>query len=678
MNVLKSWFAYISLLGHQVLLREQLRVTPALATLGHQVFLLEQLRVTPGLSTLGHQVFLHEQLRAKMLEEMDAEFGIGNLVEEEFAPLMNKGKEYTSRDLKGIKVEHGMGSFKEGKAVILTLKDKGILDEDDEGDTLVNVNIVDDERSKKNVENKKKKPDYKPWDEPEYDEYGMLKTSNILDKYDEEIDGEKRDAFTLGSGGKYDGEHEKNMEKIRAQLRQQGQSLSLAAPNIASEYYTQEEMDAKFKKVKKKVRKIRKKMVKADDLLPLEDEVPRSRNKRGTNEDNQEITPQESEWGAAFMSGMGQVQSTEDMEVDKPDFEDGESFVHVHAELPLVGQTFVVKLFERLKKGTNEDNQEIMPQESEWGAAFMSGMGQVQSTEDMEVDKPDFEDGESFVHVHAELPLIAEKIIAQRGADTNSAGVAGSIVLNSTSEFCRTLGDIPTYGQSGNREEDKDELGEFESELLEQRKRREEEEEEKTNRWEEVAIDTQPVEIKEEEKVVLDDEPTVDKGLAAALQLSVKKGFLVHEVAKKLPTSKLVTEMEAQNYSIEDKRFDDIDEKYKKRDRFYNSGIVTEFKEKESYKPDVKIEYVDDKGRNLDSKEAFRQLSHRFHGKGSGKRKQEKRSKKMEEDELMKQMSSTDTPLHTLTRLIEKQEREKTPYILLSGSKHVALTKPSQ
>ena len=33
-----------------------------------------------------------------------------------------------------------------------------------------------------------------------------------------------------------------------------------------------------------------------------------------------------------------------------------------------------------------------------------------------------------------------------------------SIVLNATSEFCRALGDIPTYGQAGNREEDKDEL----------------------------------------------------------------------------------------------------------------------------------------------------------------------------------------------------------------------------
>jgi len=30
-------------------------------------------------------------------------------------------------------------------------------------------------------------------------------------------------------------------------------------------------------------------------------------------------------------------------------------------------------------------------------------------------------------------------------------------------------------------------------------------------------------------------------------------------------------------------------------------------------------------------------------------------------------MSSTDTPLKTLSRLIEKQEREKSAYIVLSG-----------
>lgn len=33
-----------------------------------------------------------------------------------------------------------------------------------------------------------------------------------------------------------------------------------------------------------------------------------------------------------------------------------------------------------------------------------------------------------------------------------------SIILNATAEFCRTLGDIPTYGMAGNRDEDEDEL----------------------------------------------------------------------------------------------------------------------------------------------------------------------------------------------------------------------------
>lgn len=34
----------------------------------------------------------------------------------------------------------------------------------------------------------------------------------------------------------------------------------------------------------------------------------------------------------------------------------------------------------------------------------------------------------------------------------------GNIVLNATAEFCRTLGDIPTYGLAGNREENGQEL----------------------------------------------------------------------------------------------------------------------------------------------------------------------------------------------------------------------------
>ena len=62
--------------------------------------------------------------------------------------------------------------------------------------------------------------------------------------------------------------------------------------------------------------------------------------------------------------------------------------------------------------------------------------------------------------------------------------------------------------------------------------------------------------------------------------------------------------------------------------------MVVEFKDKDGYKPNVKVEYVDDNGRMMTPKEAFRYLSHRFHGKGSGKRKTEKRSKKVEMEQV--------------------------------------------
>jgi len=49
----------------------------------------------------------------------------------------------------------------------------GILDEDID-DTLINVNLIDDERAAKNVENKKKKPGYQAYDDSEFDEYGVV------------------------------------------------------------------------------------------------------------------------------------------------------------------------------------------------------------------------------------------------------------------------------------------------------------------------------------------------------------------------------------------------------------------------------------------------------------------------------------------------------------------------
>lgn len=59
-------------------------------------------------------------------------------------------------------------------------------------------------------------------------------------------------------------------------------------------------------------------------------------------------------------------------------------------------------------------------------------------------------------------PMRPEKIamdIKQEVDMAEEGGAAGgNIILNSTAEFCRTLGDIPTYGQAGNRDENNQEF----------------------------------------------------------------------------------------------------------------------------------------------------------------------------------------------------------------------------
>lgn len=140
------------------------------------------------------------QRRAKILEDMDNEFGVDNLVEEEIR--REKKKIYSENHLKGLRVDHDVGEFAEGKTIILTLKDQGVLDEEN-ADTLINVNIVDEERYRKNVDNKLLNPNHYGYNvyQEEVDEFGMPIHRNVLSKYDEEIAGSsKKSSFTIGRG----------------------------------------------------------------------------------------------------------------------------------------------------------------------------------------------------------------------------------------------------------------------------------------------------------------------------------------------------------------------------------------------------------------------------------------------------------------------------------------------
>ncbi|KAG8180023.1 hypothetical protein JTE90_026627 [Oedothorax gibbosus] len=550
-----------------------------------------------------HQKMLQEKeaadKRAKLLEEMDAEFGIGALVEEEF----DKKNAYTSQHLKGLTIAHEVDSFREGHQVILTLKDKGVLEEEE--DVLENVNIVDNERYAKNVENKKKKPDYKAYEEPEYDEFGILKKKNMLAKYDEEIEGEKKKTFKIGNSSNAYMTKEQELELIRMKLKQQNEmSLEMPELKIANEYYTAEDM-VQFKKPKKR-RKVKKaSMLKADDLLP---------------EGQEEMD-------------FGSRRKVRRRQIDPDDV--GDVIVSTTG-IPLIGEEVKVEM--------EIDNENEDQAEKE----LHSALNKARKLKERKI--------------MATAPEKVMAILSSVGSDSmGDSKAAVNIEMNSVAEFCRTLGDIPTYGMSGNREEEAEDMMDLDNDLDE----REQQDLESQNQgaWNEVDVEEKPAEIlMRENEPILEEEPDITLGVAGALRMATKKGYLEKE-DEKLSGSSRSSSLQAQSYTIEEKFYED--DKFGKRDRY--TGPVQEFREKSNYKPDVKLEYIDDSGRLLTSKEAFRYLSHKFHGKGPGKNKVDKRMKKLDQDQRLKQMSSTDTPLNTVKLLQLKQKETQSPFIVLSG-----------
>lgn len=562
--------------------------------------------------------------RAKLLQEMDEEFGVSSLVEEEFG--QSKKAAYTSQDLKGLKVQHKVESFSEGQTVILTLQDKGVLEEEE--DVLVNVGLVDKEKAEKNVELKKKKPDYKPYEEDEsVDDMVMLKPRIVLSKYDEEIDGEKKKSFRLSTGGFADGERERELEVMKETLRSQAQSLEMPALSIASEYFSPQEMVG-FNKTKRRVRKIRKK-----EKNTLSDELPDD--------------TRSSDFGSRAR-GRGRKQKEE--EVVEEEKEEENRLTHV----PQMSDDI------RMAEMDISDDDDFTPTEPaviEEDEAEQELQKQLEKQRKLKQKQLLKDSGER----------VAEQIKEHDKWDhDNDPERKSNIVFNATSEFCRTLGDIPTYGLSGNRE-DQEDIMDFEQEAEKDDAGDSDSDMDENIGWSTVNLDE---ELKQPDfatasTTILDEEPIVNSGLAAALLLCKNKGLLDTQMQKvarvKAPKGVLTPNGD---YCIEDKM--GFDDKYSRREEY--RGFTQDFKEKEAYKPDVKIEYVDESGRRLTPKEAFRQLSHRFHGKGSGKMKTERRMKKLEEEALLKKMSSSDTPLGTVALLQEKQKSQKTPYIVLSGS----------
>lgn len=150
---------------------------------------------------------------------------------------------------------------------------------------------------------------------------------------------------------------------------------------------------------------------------------------------------------------------------------------------------------------------------------------------------------------------IKAEVKTEHDSDDEANHPSDYITLNQTAEFCRTLGDIPTYGMSGNRGVDVTEMMDLESDHEETGERMDEDEP-ITGTWNSVDTELEPQpsqkNLEVAEVAILDEEPDVAVGMAAALKLAVSKGYLEKEESAR-PSSSRMAYLQAQNYAIEDK-----------------------------------------------------------------------------------------------------------------------------
>ncbi|CAJ0586117.1 unnamed protein product, partial [Mesorhabditis spiculigera] len=670
--------------------------------------------------------------RAKALDALDEELADSGAIEGQSKKKKTGKKKPAGNAMTGgLTIGHSKDEFLSGQEQILVLEDKGVLDDGEE--VLVNPNIVDKERTTRNVDLKKKRGAREYGDD--LDEFGNPK-EGMLSKYDE-MDGPERTTFRLDDRGEVDIEKEKEEREMRQRLLMAGKILvNLDDSNKftrASEFYTQEEMIS-FRKVKKekKEKKLRKRggkekggMLKADDLVPVEpaggaDRGSRSRRRHGSDDEEQMDT------SVVKKEPKREARDGEDGEIET-EMPDGATGKWKRTQQQQVDIDALKRIVEReMAEEDDESDDDIIP-----------GI----NLDDVLIDD-DAED---------ELQSMLEKARRLKQQPTRTAGARdikvevkeepmeegeqqmqaddddGLVLIDSTMEYCRNIGEIRTHGIAGNRddaidyEEDEREAEEPQREedeaekkpdplmaqkaedeeikriraLKEKKRRQAAAAKESRGGWMEPtstsALDAEDEaalrDVKgewhgsesegeaddedREEEDVLGGEIDATKGVGAMLKLASKKGYLT-DMGRSKTSGENLDHLKSRNFSKVDSGRFDIDEKYtKKLEKMGTTGRgpTMEFCEKKGYKPEVDISYVDNKGRELESKDAFRQLSWKFHGKMPGKKQQEKRARQIDQKELLKNyQSSSDTPLGTLARQRKKQEQLQTPYLVLSGN----------
>ncbi|KAB1214290.1 U4/U6.U5 tri-snRNP-associated protein 1 [Morella rubra] len=552
---------------------------------------------------------------SKVFEEQD-NIGQGDSDDEE-------GSQHTAHNLAGVKVLHGLDKVIEGGAVVLTLKDQNILADGDinaDVDMLENVEIGEQKRRDEAYKAAKKKTGI--YDDKFNDEPGVEK--KILPQYDDPTADE---GLALDERGHISGEAEKKLQELRKRLEGASSNNRFEDLNsvgkISSDYFTQEEM-LKFKKPKKK-KSLRKK--EKLDLDALEEEARSAGlgvGDLGSRND-------------ARRQAVREEQQRAEAELRNNAYQSAYAKADEASRSLQLEQTLPVKLEEDENPVFADDDEDLYKSlERARKIALKNQEGEVASGPQA-------------------IALIATTNTSSQTAEdqnpTTGESQENKVVFTEMEEF--------VWGLQLDEEARKPENEDVFMQEDEEPKASEEEKKDEAGGWTEVkdiSKDEHPAD-EDMEEIVPDEtihEVAVGKGLSGALKLLKERGTLKESI-----------DWGGRNMD-------------KKRSKLVGIMDREEPKEPRSsslidFKKEIRIDRTDEFGRIMTPKEAFRMISHKFHGKGPGKMKQEKRMKQYHEELKLKQMKNSDTPSLSVERMREAQMQLKTPYLVLSG--HV---KPGQ
>ncbi|KAI0707364.1 SART-1 protein [Earliella scabrosa] len=536
-----------------------------------------------------------------------------------------QGDDYTEKDLEGLKVSHDFEGMEEGEARILTLKDSRILD--NEEDELQNIELAEREREKKNQELKIKRRDYTGYDDEEFTPGAAGMKRAVLAKYDEFLEGPKETGFRLGSSALTSGE--KQNEATGVTVNKTLLSIDYAK-NLESADYLQPG-DVGFKKPKtKKKRPSRRVDAEVSDIPPV--------------------------------NGEDQMQVDEKPIVPRPRNLDA-NFVDDDELQAALARSRRAKLQKRKKLSPEEIAKQIAEQraKSETKDVIM-----VDDDEDGEGGGLTIDDTSEFVRAITYDPTAVKK-----------EPIESSLRRQPSRESSRQPSAPPR------RQHDVDDPME-EIEAGEVVVKEEEDEEAMLNAIENAIKQTEEMEASQqgggsEAPVGTSVEQTFGQGMAATLNILRQQGVLANASADQAERERvqlqrdlwladyrrMIAHRELERAKMRGGNKDQATREYENRVREQQEARqnLEAFKH---YKPDVNIVYYDEFGRELTPKEAWKALSHKFHGKGSGKAKTEKRLKKIAEERKKEAMASGDTPLSMNQAFQIRQEKTGQAHFVLS------------